>query len=551
MAFKPLDDGIAVSPQITLDDVAEAARQGYRSIISNRPDEEEAGQLTADAIRAEAERHGLTFTHIPIAPGKATPIDSAAMAQALETLPKPILAFCRSGMRSATLWALSKAGQGSADRLIDKAAAAGYDLAALAPRLRAPSPSASFDVVIVGGGSAGIATAASILKRNARLTIAIVDPAQDHYYQPGWTLVGAGVFRAQDTRRAEADVMPKGVTWLQVAATGFDPDRHAVALADGRMLTYRVLVAAPGLRLAWEAIAGLEDTLGRNGVTSNYLYDLAPYTHRLVQEMTSGRALFSQPPMPIKCAGAPQKAMYLSCDIWRRAGLLPGIDVEFHNAGAVLFGVSTYVPALMDYIARYGIDLRLESNLVAVDGARRVATFECKRDGRTETIERAFDMLHVVPPHVSHDWVAKSPLAAPSGFIDVDEATLRHKRYDDVFALGDGAGTSNAKTAAAARQQAPVVAVNVLAALEGKPPAADYDGYGSCPLTVERGKIVLAEFGYGGKLLPTFPKWLVDGARPTRAAWFLKERMLPPLYWQGMLKGRELLARPHRIGAAS
>lgn len=197
MAFKPPDDGIAVSPQITLDDVAEAARQGYRSIISNRPDEEEAGQLTADAIRAEAERHGLTFTHIPIAPGKATPIDSAAMAQALETLPKPILAFCRSGMRSATLWALSKAGQGSADRLIDKAAAAGYDLAALAPRLRAPSPSASFDVVIVGGGSAGIATAASILKRNARLTIAIVDPAQDHYYQPGWTLVGAGVFRAQ------------------------------------------------------------------------------------------------------------------------------------------------------------------------------------------------------------------------------------------------------------------------------------------------------------------------------------------------------------------
>ncbi len=179
-----------------------------------------------------------------------------------------------------------------------------------------------------------------------------------------------------------------------------------------------------------ESIAGLEDTLGRNGVTSNYLYDLAPYTHRLVQEMTSGRALFSQPPMPIKCAGAPQKAMYLSCDIWRRAGLLPGIDVEFHNAGAVLFGVSTYVPALMDYIARYGIDLRLESNLVAVDGARRVATFECKRDGRTETIERAFDMLHVVPPHVSHDWVAKSPLAAPSGFIDVDEATLRHKRYD-------------------------------------------------------------------------------------------------------------------------
>jgi sulfide:quinone oxidoreductase len=551
MAFKPLDDGIAVSPQITLDDVAEAARQGYRSIISNRPDGEEAGQLSADAIRAEAERHGLAFAHIPIVSGKATGADAAAMAQAMESLPGPVLAFCRSGMRSTTLWALARAKERGTDSLIRTAATAGYDIADLAPKLRNGSSDKSFDVVIVGGGSAGVATAASIRKRAPKVTIAIVDPAHDHYYQPGWTLVGAGVFKPEETRRAEADVIPDGVTWLQVAASGFDPDRSAVELADGRTLTYRVLVAAPGLRLAWEKIAGLEEALGRGGVTSNYRYDLAPYTHRLVKEMKAGRALFSQPPMPIKCAGAPQKAMYLSCDLWRDAGVLPNIDVEFHNAGGVLFGVATYVPALMEYIEAYGIDLRLESNLVAVDGARRVATFAQKKDGATATVERAFDMLHVVPPQVSHDWVASSPLAAASGFIDVDEATLRHKRYANVFALGDGAGTSNAKTAAAVRQQAPVVAVNVLAALEGREPVADYNGYGSCPLTVERGKIVLAEFGYGGKLLPTFPKWLVDGTRPTRAAWFLKEKMLPPLYWRGMLKGHELLAQPHRIGEAA
>lgn len=345
--------------------------------------------------------------------------------------------------------------------------------------------------------------------------------------------------------------MPSGVDWIQVAASGFDPDRNAVELADGRTFTYRVLVAAPGLRLAWEKIEGLEAALGRNGVTSNYRFDLAPYTHRLVKETRLGRALFSQPAMPIKCAGAPQKAMYLSCDIWREAGVLPQIDVEFHNAGAVLFGVATYVPALMEYIQKYGIDLQLESNLVAVDGERRIATFERKKDGETTRIEREFDMLHAVPPQVSLDVVAQSPLAAASGFVEVDEATLRHKRYENVFGLGDGAGTSNAKTAAAARKQAPVVAVNVLAALDGKPPVADYDGYGSCPLTVERGKIVLAEFGYGGKLLPSFPSWLIDGTKPTRAAWFLKERMLPPLYWNAMLKGHELMAKPHRIGTSA
>ncbi len=409
----------------------------------------------------------------------------------------------------------------------------------------------TYDIVIIGGGAAGIATAASILKRNARVTIAVVDPATEHYYQPGWTMVGAGVFTPEQTRKAEADVMPKGVRWIRLPAIAIDPDRNAVHLGDGSSITYRVLVAAPGLRLAWEKIEGLPEALGRNGVTSNYRYDLAPYTYRLVRELRQGRALFSQPAMPIKCAGAPQKAMYLSCDLWRGDGVLPSIDVEFHAAGAALFGVAAYVPALMEYVEKYGIDLRLESNLVAVDGVRRIATFEHKRDGVVARIERAFDMLHVVPPQVSHPVIATSPLAAANGFVEVDEATLRHKRYDNVFGLGDAAGTSNAKTAAAVRMQAPVVASNALAALDGRPPVAGYDGYGSCPLTVERGKIVLAEFGYGGKLLPSFPAWLLDGTRPTRAAWFLKERILPPIYWQGMLKGREWMAAPHRIGKAA
>lgn len=553
MAFKWLDDSVAVSAQINLGDVGRAARAGFRAIISNRPDGEEPGQLKAAAIQAEAKRNGLAFAHIPVKPGKAGDADTRAMEAALSTLPTPILAFCRSGARSTTLWALANADTVERQALIGRAAAAGHDIAALEPALRRRSKAnaMTYDVVIVGGGAAGIATASSILKRNSKVTIAIVDAARDHHYQPGWTLVGAGVFTPEQTRKTQADVMPKGVDWLQVAANGFDPDRNAVALEDGRSLTYRVLVAAPGLRLAWEKIEGLEATLGRNGVTSNYRHDLAPYTWRLVRELEKGRALFSQPPMPIKCAGAPQKAMYLSCDTWRKAGVLPDIDVTFHSAGAVLFGVPHYVPALMEYIDRYGIELCLESNLVAVDGDGRFATFAEKQDGATVRIERPFDMLHVVPPQVSHDWVANSPLAAETGFIAVDEATLRHKAYDNVFALGDAAGTSNAKTAAAARKQAPVVAVNVLAALDGKAPVADYNGYGSCPLTVERGKIVLAEFGYGGKLLPSFPRWVIDGSRPTRAAWYLKERLLPAIYWHAMLKGREPMAAPHKVGGVA
>lgn len=399
-------------------------------------------------------------------------------------------------------------------------------------------------VVIAGGGSAGIATAASMLGRHPGLDIAIIEPADEHYYQPGWTMVGGGVFEKDETVRPEASVMPKGVTWLKAEVTGFDPENKAVEYADNGRVTYDVLVVAMGNRLAWEEIVGLEETLGRNGVTSNYRYDLAPYTWQLVQQTREGRALFTQPPMPIKCAGAPQKAMYLSCSEWEKRGVLGDIEVEFHNNGAVLFGVADYVPALMEYVERYGIDLNFGSTLTRVDGPAKKAYFATENG----EVEREFDMLHVCPPQKGNPVVAASVLANEAGYAEVDQHTLQHVRYPDIFALGDCGSTPNAKTMAAARKQAPVAAVNALARLEGKPLKGNYDGYGSCPLTVERGKIVLAEFGYGGKLLPTFPKWVIDGTKATRAAWTLKVDVLPGIYWHAMLKGREWMARP--IGGA-
>ena len=525
MIIKQIAPGLSVSGQLTPQDVADAALQGFKSIICNRPDGEEAGQPSAANLGEQAKALGLGFTYIPVTPGSITNDDGDKMRAALAAMPAPVLAFCRSGARSTKLWEMAQ---------------------------NAPAPmgtTKTYDIVIVGGGSAGIATAASILKRASGLSVAIIEPSEEHYYQPGWTMVGAGVFSAEFTKRSEKSVMPRGVDWIKGAAASFAPEANQVALEDGRILTYRALVVCPGIKLDWDAIEGLRETLGKNGVTSNYRYDLAPYTNRLVKDLKGGRALFTQPPMPIKCAGAPQKSMYLSCSNWEKAGVLSKIDVQFHNTGAVLFGVAAYVPALMDYVERYNAHLNFESKLVAINGPAKTATFEQKRDGNVTRVEEKFDMIHVVPPQTAPDFIRNSPLAAPNGFVEVNEATLQHVRYPNIFGLGDACSASNAKTMAAARKQAPVVAVNVLAWLDGKGPVADYDGYGSCPLTVEQGKIVLAEFGYGGKLLPSFPNWLIDGTKPSRLSWLLKDTILPPIYWHGMLKGREWMAEPHRIGS--
>lgn len=556
MELKTISTGLTVSPQITPSDVAVLKQQGFRSIICNRPDGEGPDQPTFQEVSDAAKAAGLEACYIPIVSGKVRDEDAEAFGAALAELPGPTLGYCRTGTRSATLWSLSQAKTLSLPEILAATKAAGYDMAGVVRRVanggKTPTDhaDATYDIVIVGAGAAGIAVASSLLSRKPGLEIAIIDPADVHYYQPGWTMVGGGIFEAQTTAKTMGALIPKGVHWIKSAVAAFEPKDNAIILDGCRVVSYKRLVVCPGLKLDWHKIDGLPETLGKNGVTSNYRYDLAPYTWELVKTMKSGRALFTQPPMPIKCAGAPQKAMYLSGDAWHRNGALKNIDIQFMNAGGVLFGVKDYVPALMDYVKKYDASLNFFHNLVAVDGPAKKAWFDvAKPDTPVERVEIEFDIMHVTPPQTAPDFIRVSPLADSAGWVDVDQATLRHKTFENIWSLGDVMNAPNAKTAAAARMQAPVVAENIVSDIGDRSPTSQYNGYGSCPLTVERGKIVLAEFGYGGKLLPSFPTWLNDGTKPSSLAWFLKEKMLPPIYWKAMLRGREWMAKPEKISA--
>jgi sulfide:quinone oxidoreductase len=558
MDLKHISDALSVGRQISPADVAELKAQGFRSIICNRPDGEGADQPTFEEIHEAAEVAGLAARYLPVKSGLVQDDDAVAFGAALRELPGPVFAYCRTGTRSVTLWSLSQSKALPMPDILAAAKAAGFDMNGVARRIanggKTPTDTgdAKYDIVIVGGGAGGIAIASSLHVRSPNLDVAIIDPAEIHYYQPGWTMVGGGIFEAEDTAKTMGSIIPSGVKWIKAAVAAFEPQNDAVILDGCRVVKYDRLVVCPGLKLDWGAIEGLEETLGRNGVTSNYRYDLAPYTWELVQRMNRGRAIFTQPPMPIKCAGAPQKAMYLSGDAWYRRGVLKDINIQFNNAGGVLFGVKDYVPALMKYVEKYRAKLNFFHNLVAINGAAKTATFKVARpDTEPTTVTMDFDMIHVCPPQKAPDFIRVSPLADEAGWVDVDQTTLRHKTYDNIWSLGDVMNAPNAKTAAAARKQAPTVAENIVADIAGGSAVAQYDGYGSCPLTVERGKIVLAEFGYGGALKPSFPKFLIDGTKPSRAAWVLKERMLPPIYWWAMLKGKEWMAKPERLSVAT
>ncbi len=385
-------------------------------------------------------------------------------------------------------------------------------------------------IVIVGGGAGGLSVASSLLKQRPELDIAVIEPSESHYYQPAWTLVGGGAFDVQDTRRSEADCIPAGAHWVKQRAATFEPEENQVTLDDDSTVGYDFLVVAAGIQLDWNKIEGLEDTLGKNGVTSNYSYNLAPYTWECVRNFSGGKALFTYPATPIKCAGAPQKILYLAADHFRQNGI--NADIHFCTAGAAMFSVAFYSQALDRVMTAYGATANYKHNLVAVDGANKKATFEVGDDKKRTELD--FEMIHVVPPQSPPDFIKSSPLANDAGWVAVDAGNLRHEKYDNIFALGDCGSTPNSKTAAAVRAQSRVAAPNLLAAIDGKELPAAYDGYASCPLTTSRGKMMLSEFMYGGKIAPSFP---MDPRVPRRSYWWLKKSYLPRLYWE-MISGK-------------
>ncbi len=415
-------------------------------------------------------------------------------------------------------------------------------------------------ILIIGGGTAGIMSAAQFKRENSKLDVAIIEPAETHYYQPAWTLVGAGTYDMDDTARRMSGLIPHGVTWIKDKALNFDPDQNTVKTELSGAITYDYLIVAPGLQMDLDGIEGLREALETDSVCSNYLDP--EKTWDIIKNFKGGNALFTQPATPIKCGGAPQKIMYLAEEHFQRSGVRDKTEVIYATPGSVIFGVKPFKATMEEVVRRKNIHLKTFYNPVKIDSENKKVHFrymQQKEGGCTlnedsdvlgEELEGdmtfvvPYDMLHLAPPQSAPDFVKNSPLAhqeGPSkGWMNVDINTLQHNAYKNVFGLGDVAALPTAKTGAAIRKQAPVVVANILHMMQdGQLDQKQYEGYSSCPLVTGYGKMVLAEFKYDNvrdsdPLLSTF----MDTSKEKWSLWVLKKYGLPWLYWNRMMKGK-------------
>ncbi len=421
---------------------------------------------------------------------------------------------------------------------------AGTVLAAHARSARAERVKTNARIVIAGSGLGGLAVANRLARSLDGAHITIVDAKTEHNYQPGYTLVATGIWPISKVRDENATFVPQGVDWVQEAVAAFDPQANQVQTTGGRKIGYDYLVVATGLHLDYAQIEGMDvSAIGSNGLGSVYAGPreaAATWASMNAFRERGGEAVMTLPSTPLKCAGAPLKMTFMLDDRLRRAGTRERSTIRFQTAlpTDTVFGVKAVNDNVLARWKALGVETGYSSKLVAVEPGARRAVFASPEGERTEL---SYDFLHVVPPMRAIDAVKNSALAwqegpsAAGGWLEVDKETLRHRRFPNVFGIGDINGTPRGKTAATVKKSAPIVAGHLVDVIAGREPGQRFDGYTSCPLLLREGSAMLVEFDYDGKLTPSLP--LVDPLQESWAAWVMKTRLLKPAY-VAVLHGR-------------
>ena len=411
-------------------------------------------------------------------------------------------------------------------------------------RFNIPVSNVKARIVIVGGGAAGISMAARLQRALSDPDITLIDPSETHYYQPGFTLIGCGVYDSSQVHKPEASLIPGDVKWIKDYVVELDPDRNTVTTAQNGDIPYDFMVLCPGIQMHFEEIEGISrDKLGEGNVHCIYDYRSSQQCWAAIQELSQkgGRAVFTDTWTKLKCGGAPKKINMMAEDYSRQQGTRDKIDFQLFTASDKMFDVPLFCNRLEEIYAERQIPVTFEHKIRSVDTIEKKVCFEYGSGENLKVVTSGFDFLHIVPPMSAPDFVVQSEVAVNpvtgkrESWVPTNKDTMVHARYSNIIVVGDVSGVPTSKTGAAIRMQVPVAVANLISVMEGSEPQEKYNGYTACPFATEYGKVLMAEFGYDKVPAPSIP--FVDPGIEHWIGWFLKTKMLKPMYFQGMLRG--------------
>lgn len=407
-------------------------------------------------------------------------------------------------------------------------------------------------IVIVGGGLAGISTAARLKNRLDNPDITIIEPEPlSASYQRGLTLVAAGIWDISQIQYNRDDKIPHGIKLIKGRATSFDPQNNTLTVDNKDLIAYKQLILATGVALNYAGIKGLSssitsftkntDLLKNSGLTKNGLHSIffrdgASATWRAIQQLiqkakthtstTKLQAIFTHPNTEINCESASINIMYLVHSRLIEAKVRDKITMIYNTSSTNLHNVIEFHDAILKQFKQKNFIYNYSHNLFEINPENKVAIFEkySQLDTKNEKIEMAYDFIHITPPMKEHNEITTSPLGSLKDQTLMNKETLQHVKFKNVWAIESSSVSAKHK----------VLVDNIISHMQNKNSSSKYTGYKAESFITNMGTAMLAEYDWSMKQQPSFPL----NPMQARWIWWLMELYIcKTTTISGMMKG--------------
>jgi sulfide:quinone oxidoreductase len=391
-------------------------------------------------------------------------------------------------------------------------------------------------IVILGSGAGGTMVSAKLRRElsDSEWKISIIDNDEMHHYQPGWLFIPFGVYSAQDCVKPKREFIPQGVDFFLDEVVGVNPDKRQVQCKKATY-DYDWLVIATGCRIVPEEVEGMMDDW-RGNIHDFYTLQGAIELHKKLKYFKSGRVVLNIAELPFKCPVAPIEFVLMADWFFTKNGVRDKVEIEFVSPLGSIFTKPVAAKKFGEYASLKNVKFTGNFDIAQVNAQEK--TIESHKGAKIP-----YDLLVSIPPNFGAQFIADSGMGDPMCYVDTDHFTLKAKKYDRIYVIGDATNVPASKAGAVAHYESDTVVENLAREIDGQEPKPTFDGHATCFICSGFERALLIDFNYQTEPLPG--KFPFPGLGPFDLLGestfnYYGKMMFKWVYYNLMLKGSEL-----------